>query len=152
MGSKIFVSANSRTQLPHLEEYTTIPIWKVIKNFIGQDITKVSLPVIINEPLCLLQRFGALLTADEYLYRQAAVSEDPVRRMVLAQIAQITPFVSIKLRRKKPFNAMLGETFEMVTEHYRFLAEKVSHTPKQILAFCLEGEHYELLCYNSPKP
>jgi hypothetical protein len=45
--------------------------------------------------------------------------------MVLAQIAQITPFVQIKSRKKKPFNPMLGETFEMVTEHYRFLAEKV---------------------------
>jgi len=45
--------------------------------------------------------------------------------MVLAQIAQITPFVQIKCRKKKPFNPMLGETFEMVTEHYRFYGEKV---------------------------
>jgi hypothetical protein len=35
----------------------------------------------------------------------------------------------MKLRKRKPFNPMLGETYELVTENYRFLAEKVQHTP-----------------------
>ena len=29
-----------------------------------------------------------------------------------------------KIRKKKPFNAMLGETYEMVTDRFIFLAEK----------------------------
>ena len=37
---------------------------------------------------------------------------------------------------------MLGETFEYVTEHFRFLGEKIQHNPKNILAFYLEGENY----------
>jgi len=47
---------------------------------------------------------------------------------------------------------MLGETFEMVTEHFRFLGEKVYHRPKQVIAFCLEGENYKLLSHNQPNP
>ena len=30
---------------------------------------------------------------------------------------------------KKPFNPLLGETFELVGKDYRFLAEQVSHHP-----------------------
>lgn len=44
---------------------------------------------------------------------------------------------------------MLGETYENVTEHYKFIAEKVQHTPDQILCCRMEGEHYVLETYDS---
>lgn len=47
---------------------------------------------------------------------------------------------------------MLGETFEMVTDSYRFLAEKVQHHPKQIVAFEMEGEGYILQGCGKPQP
>lgn len=111
-----------------------------------------SLPVLLNEPLCAIQRQCEFLVRDEHLYREAAVTDDPVRRLVLAQIAQISPFQQIKTRKKKPFNPMLGETFEMVTEHYRFVGEKVYHRPQQVTAYCLEGESYKLQMYQSGNP
>ncbi len=37
---------------------------------------------------------------------------------------------------------MLGETYELVTEDFRFLAEKICHHPKPIIAFQAEGEGY----------
>jgi hypothetical protein len=52
LGSRIFVDKNNtRTSLPYLAEPRSIPIWKIIKQFIGQDLTQVSMPVILNEPL-----------------------------------------------------------------------------------------------------
>lgn len=37
---------------------------------------------------------------------------------------------------------MLGETFEMVGKNYRFIGEKVAHSPDQINAFVFEGENF----------
>ena len=50
LGSEILVHQNSRTQLPNLKLDEPVPVWKLISKFIGQDLTKVSLPVILNEP------------------------------------------------------------------------------------------------------
>ena len=47
---------------------------------------------------------------------------------------------------------MLGETYELVTEEFRFVAEKVSHTPKQVFCYFLEGKSYRAWGYQSPKP
>lgn len=50
LGSRVLVDMNSRKQLPCLRPEEQVAIWKIIKRFIGQDLTKVSLPVIMNEP------------------------------------------------------------------------------------------------------
>ena len=36
-------------------------------------------------------------------------------------------FNCIKTRMKKPFNPMLGETYELVTDKVRVISEKVEH-------------------------
>ena len=51
-GSTIFVDENNyRSELPIKKPDEPFPIWKIIKQFIGKDLTKVSMPVIMNEPL-----------------------------------------------------------------------------------------------------
>jgi hypothetical protein len=35
----------------------------------------------------------------------------------------------LKNRKRKPFNEMLGETYEMVCDDFRFICEKVAHQP-----------------------
>ncbi len=39
-----------------VEKEPKIEIWKTLKKFIGQDLSKVSLPVAFNEPLSALQK------------------------------------------------------------------------------------------------
>tara|TARA_B110000285_G_C14948050_1_gene525331 strand:+ start:729 stop:887 length:159 start_codon:yes stop_codon:yes gene_type:complete len=51
---------------------------------------------------------------------------------------------------KKPFNPLLGETFEYVTRKYRFLGEQVSHHPP-ISAFKFEGNGYSGLGHSEIK-
>ena len=52
--SVVLFNKGSRKQLPHLVLDEPVAFWKIIKNVIGQDLTKVSLPVILNEPACAL--------------------------------------------------------------------------------------------------
>ena len=64
------------------------------------------------------------------LFDKASKTEDPVKRAAYCVIALSTGFSSAKIRKKKPFNAMLGETYEYVCEDFRFLGEKVRHIPE----------------------
>jgi hypothetical protein len=91
----------------------------------------VSLPIVMNEPLSALQKFCENnVSAGAGLYERAANTDDPVMRSALAVVAQATLFCTAKYRKKKPFNPMLGETFELVTDRYRWIAEKVMHVPE----------------------
>ena len=89
-----------------------------------------------------------LIGGEEFLAR-AAKTDDGAMRLALGFIALIVPNQSLRLRQKKPFNPMLGETFEYVTEDFRFVVEKVAHRPNQVLAFCVDGKGYRLLSNNN---
>jgi len=54
----------------------------------------------------------------------------------------IAHFWVIPKRTVKPFNPLLGETYELVTPNMRFFSEQVSHHPP-IMACTCEGENYE---------
>lgn len=46
-------------------------------------------------------------------------------------------------RTRKPFNPLLGETYEIIQPNYRYFTEQVTHHPP-LSAFYLEGEGYNL--------
>ena len=52
----------------------------------------------------------------------------------------------IKRRTKKTFNPMLGETYELVMEDFKYVSEQVSHHPP-ISAFHVEGDHFRITGY-----
>lgn len=86
------------------------------------------------------------------LLKQASECPDPVKRISLAAAALVQYFSSMKFRQRKPFNPMLGETYELVTKEFRLLTEKVQHQPRQIMCFCFEGHEYKVLGFWKPKP
>lgn len=55
-------------------------IWSVLKNSIGKELSKITMPVVFNEPLSFLQRMVEYM---EYAHLLNAASElsDPVERM-----------------------------------------------------------------------
>lgn len=55
-------------------------IWSVLKNCIGKELSKITMPVIFNEPLSFLQRMTEYM---EYakLIRIASEQDDPIDRM-----------------------------------------------------------------------
>jgi hypothetical protein len=57
----------------------------------------------------------------------------------------------MRTRTKKPFNPMLGETYELVTDKVRVILEKVEHTPDQIFAQHYKGRGYTNTTYSKSK-
>ena len=125
----MFSNENSRTKLPYMHPIGyKVPIWKIIGKFIKEDLSKVSLPVQLNEPLNTLQKCCENLCNSEMLLK-AAVSDDSCYRLAMSACYYITTMCLAVGRIKKPFNPILGETYELVNERFRFISEQVSHHP-----------------------
>ncbi|XP_015919304.1 oxysterol-binding protein-related protein 6 isoform X2 [Parasteatoda tepidariorum] len=98
---------------------------------IGKDLSKVSMPVTLNEPLSVLQRLCEELEYCELLDK-AAETADKYERMVYIAAFAVSAYSSSYHRAgHKPFNPVLGETFECIREDkgFQFIAEQVSHHP-----------------------
>lgn len=59
-------------------------LWNILRNNIGKDLSKVSMPVQLNEPLNTLQRLCEELEYSSLLDQASRVA-DPCERMVPAQ-------------------------------------------------------------------
>jgi len=62
--------------------------------------------------------------------------------MLLVAVKMIEGFYFCHQRMGKPFNPLLGETYELVTPKFKYFSEAVSHHPP-ISAFVCQGENYE---------
>ena len=100
------------------------------------------MPVILNEPSTVLQRHAGVMLEIEDQIETACNFEDPTKRITYLTVAFLSSFSSLKCRKKKPFNAMLGETYEFVTDKFKYVSEKVQHNPHDILAEYMEGKSY----------
>ncbi|XP_030250782.1 oxysterol-binding protein-related protein 3 isoform X3 [Sparus aurata] len=110
---------------------STISLWNILRNNIGKDLSKVTMPVQLNEPLNTLQRLCEELEYSELLDR-AAITQDPFERMVYIATFVVSGYASSHCRTGgKPFNPVLGETYECdrPDKGFRFVAEQVSHHP-----------------------
>jgi hypothetical protein len=100
----------------------------------GKDLSTVSMPVTANEPTSLLQRLAESMEYASLLDSAASSNATPVERLMYVAAFAISYFANSRVKERairKPFNPMLGETFELVREDlgFRFVAEKVSHHP-----------------------
>ncbi|XP_052000631.1 oxysterol-binding protein-related protein 3-like isoform X2 [Xyrauchen texanus] len=121
-----------RSCLPSPSPNTSnISLWHILKNNIGKDLSKVAMPVQLNEPLNTLQRLCEELEYSELLDR-AAHTQDPFERMVYIATFAVSGYAASYYRAGgKPFNPVLGETYECdrPDKGFRFVAEQVSHHP-----------------------
>ncbi|XP_066156879.1 oxysterol-binding protein-related protein 3-like [Euwallacea fornicatus] len=121
-----------RTTLPAPRPHTGgLSLWNLLSKNIGKDLSQVSMPVALNEPLNALQRLCEELEYSELLDRAANI-DDPYERMVHVAAFAVSAYASTLSRAgNKPFNPLLGETYECIREDrgFRFVAEQVSHHP-----------------------
>ena len=112
------------------DERPKVSLWAVLKSMIGKDMTRMTLPVVFNEPTNLLQRVAEDIECS-YLLDQAATFKDSTLRLLYVSIFTASCYASTVGRIAKPFNPILGETFEYARpdKNYRFFAEQVSHHP-----------------------
>uniref|UniRef100_A0A8C4NG91 Oxysterol-binding protein n=1 Tax=Eptatretus burgeri TaxID=7764 RepID=A0A8C4NG91_EPTBU len=128
-----------RTELPALApQHSTIALWDVLRRNVGKDLSRVTMPVELNEPLNTLQHLCEELEYSDLLDR-AAETEDPVQRMVLVAAFAVSLYSCTATRAScKPFNPLLGETYECEREDraFQFIAEQVSHHPPISACHC----------------
>ncbi|XP_027729033.1 oxysterol-binding protein-related protein 7 isoform X1 [Vombatus ursinus] len=110
---------------------TDVSLWNILRNNIGKDLSKVSMPVQLNEPLNTLQRLCEELEYSNLL-DQASRTPDPCERMLYIAAFAVSAYSSTYHRAGcKPFNPVLGETYECERPDrgFRFISEQVSHHP-----------------------
>lgn len=102
----------------------------ILKSMIGKDMSKMTLPVSFNEPTSLLQRVAEDMEYTDLL-DTAAERTDPTERLVYVAAFAASEYASTIGRVAKPFNPLLGETYEYVRpdKQFRFFIEQVSHHP-----------------------
>lgn len=112
------------------DDRPSIGLWSVLKSMVGKDMTRMTLPVTFNEPTSLLQRVAEDLEYT-HLLDEAATFEDSTLRLLYIAVFTASSYASTIKRVAKPFNPLLGETFEYARpdKHYRFFTEQVSHHP-----------------------
>ncbi|XP_064895766.1 oxysterol-binding protein-related protein 7 isoform X4 [Columba livia] len=108
-----------------------VSLWGLLRSSVGKDLSRVALPVQLNEPLNTLQRLCEELEYSGLLDR-ASRARDPRQRLVYVAAFAVSAYASTYYRAgSKPFNPVLGETYECVRPDrgFRFISEQVCHHP-----------------------
>ncbi|XP_074223437.1 oxysterol-binding protein-related protein 3 isoform X5 [Camelus bactrianus] len=122
---------------------SSVSLWNILRNNIGKDLSKVAMPVELNEPLNTLQRLCEELEYSELLDK-ASRTPSALERMVYVAAFAVSAYASSYFRAgSKPFNPVLGETYECIREDkgFQFFSEQVSHHPP-ISACHAESENF----------
>ncbi|CCU81571.1 oxysterol-binding protein 1 [Blumeria hordei DH14] len=135
----IKISVNRRKSIPP----ATVPppsLISFLRKNVGKDLSMISMPVSANEPTSFLQRIAEQFEYAELLDKAISQRFSSTRLLYVAAFA-ISHFSINRCKERalrKPFNPMLGETYELLrTENevpggFRLIAEKVSHRPVRI--------------------
>lgn len=107
------VKAPKQKRRSHVPEKPDKPmsLWGLIKSAIGKDLSKFPLPVNFGEPLSMLQR----LTEDyEYssILDKASKITDSLEQLASVAAFTVSSYATCAIRTAKPFNPLLGETYE----------------------------------------
>ncbi|KAJ0962052.1 hypothetical protein J5N97_029880 [Dioscorea zingiberensis] len=110
-----FPHVQRRKKLPDpTEKEKCVSLWSVIKDNVGKDLTRVCLPVYFNEPLSSLQKCFEDLEYSYLLdraYECGKMGNSLMRILNVAAFA-VSGYASSDGRPCKPFNPLLGETYE----------------------------------------
>uniref|UniRef100_A0A8C2Q1C7 Oxysterol binding protein-like 6 n=1 Tax=Cyprinus carpio TaxID=7962 RepID=A0A8C2Q1C7_CYPCA len=123
-----------RTCLPApAPDTSNINLWNILKNNIGKDLSKVSMPVELNEPLNTLQHMCEELEYTELLDK-AAQTDDPYERMVRSnqpsKSSYCTYSFTLIFQQRKVVQSVRGET------------ETCPHTRILYLPVCVQVSHH----------
>lgn len=148
--------------LSPVERRATVPAPKVqppsliafFRKNVGKDLSTIAMPVSANEPTSALQRLAEQLEYSELLDGAVTAPSETGERLVYMAAFAISAFSNARVKDRairKPFNPMLGETYELVREDkgFRFFAEKVVHRPVRMAC---QAEAQEWTFIQSPTP
>lgn len=131
-------SFEPRTSLKTVFKSSNSMISDLVKSAMKE---KGALPITYNEPLSMLQRQIESFQFYSLLDSASKEKSDPLKLANIAGFAVAEFSLSIN-RLLKPFNPILGETYEYIDlkHQFRSISEQVSHHPP-ISAFLVEGKN-----------
>ena len=119
-----------RTSIPEKPNYS-LNLWSIMKNCIGKDLSKIPMPVNFNEPLSFLQRICEDLEYSSLLDLASKCTSSQEQMSYLVAFS-VSTYASTLYRIGKPFNPLLGETYEFDRRDdlgFKVICEQVSHHP-----------------------
>ncbi|XP_071855373.1 oxysterol-binding protein-related protein 1-like isoform X3 [Apostichopus japonicus] len=143
IGPEFVLKGCSRKKLPYSSnERGPVSLWTILKHSIGKDLSRITMPVDVNEPLSFLQRCSEY-TEQAELLTLAGQADDPVDRMKYVAAFVVGSPASNMDRTNKPFNPLLGETYQLERTDLdvKMVLEQVSHHPP-ISAFHMSSPHF----------
>ena len=104
-------------------------LFSILRHAIGKDLTKISLPATINQPLTIIQRTVEDLEYINLLYD--ALDARGINRMTALVAFCVSAFGGWYWRKEKPFSPTLGETYDWTSPdgRVRALVEQVEYFP-----------------------
>lgn len=127
-----------------------------VRKNVGKDLSSISMPVDMNEPITVLQKYAEQLEYSEMIDNALdgtypENSGELILRIAAFAVSNLSSFRKKIRSTRKPFNPLLGETFELVREDkgFRLISEKVSHKPPVFAVFA-ESEQWSLSYSASP--
>ncbi|XP_039768765.1 oxysterol-binding protein-related protein 2 isoform X2 [Ornithorhynchus anatinus] len=142
-----------RTSLPApMFTRSDFSVWSILKKCIGLELSKITMPIAFNEPLSFLQRITEYME-HIYLIHKASCQTQSLERMQAVAAFAVSAVASQWERTGKPFNPLLGETYELIRDDlgFRFISEQVSHHPP-VSAFYSEGLNQDFRFHGSIYP
>ncbi|XP_046385783.1 oxysterol-binding protein 1 isoform X2 [Ischnura elegans] len=147
-GSVVKPRRKRRTKVPDKPNYP-LNLWSIMKNCIGQELSKIPMPVNFSEPLSMLQRLTEDYEYADILDKAAACCPNATGGDSCEQLAYVAAFTvssysTTSNRTGKPFNPLLGETYECDRTDdfgWRSISEQVSHHPPMVAQYC-EGKEW----------
>ncbi|XP_059142601.1 oxysterol-binding protein 1-like isoform X2 [Physella acuta] len=142
-GSDTSLSRRKRRRRIPDKPNISLNLWSFMKNAIGKELSKIPMPVNFNEPLSMLQR---IMEEMEYshILDEAAKCPDSAEQMAWVAAFTVSAYATTLYRVGKPFNPLLGETFEfdrMEDLGWKGISEQVSHHPP-MLAMHIDGREW----------
>ncbi|QBM86023.1 Pleckstrin-likey domain-containing protein [Metschnikowia aff. pulcherrima] len=136
--------------LPPIERNCDIPLCdhyppsllSFVRKNVGKDLSSLSMPVDMNEPITILQKYAELLEYSDMIDNalQGDYLEDSGELILRIGAFSVSYLSAMRMKvrsSRKPFNPLLGETYELVREDkgFRMVCEKVSHRPPVFAMF-----------------
>ncbi|CAI5759424.1 unnamed protein product [Candida verbasci] len=130
--------------------HTPPSVLSFVRKNVGKDLSTIAMPVTYNEPTTVLQKFAEMLEYPDIVTNalEAEVKDDSgekILRIAAFALSSLSSQRAKERNKRKPFNPLLGETYELVREDlgFRLISEKVSHRPP-VFAYHIDTESWTL--------
>jgi len=112
----------------------------------GKSIMNISLPINIFDVRSLLELLAFQYAYSSILLETAGLCSDPIEKIKYSTAFAITKF-HLSGAQMKPFNPILGETFQAKIGNSNYYLEQTCHHPP-VSNFYITGENYKIYGYN----